>query len=215
MIIASDLEGTLTSGTTWKAVGRYLVQHGRQRAYRLFFATHLLGVPLVKTRLIQEQIYRMRWMTDLARLLKGMTSAELVQMAAWVVEHELWPKRRAMILEELRAFQEQGHQVLLATGAYQEVAEAFAHRIGAVAIGTPLEMQDGHATGQLACPINNGQYKADNLRPYLKGAILDIAYGDSLADMPMLELSQSPVVVCPEPALHTLAVQRDWRMVVS
>ena len=215
MMIASDLEGTLTSGTTWKAVGRYLVQHGRQQAYRLFFATHLLGVPLVKTRLILEQSYRTRWMTDLARLFKGMTSAELVQMAVWVVEHELWPKCRATVLEELRAFQEQGHQVLLATGAYQEVAEAFAQRMGAVAIGTPLAMEDGHATGQLACPINNGQYKADNLRPYLKGAILDIAYGDSLADMPMLELSQSPVVVCPEPALHALAVQRGWRIVVS
>ncbi len=175
MIIASDLEGTLTSGTTWKAVGRYLTQHGRQQVYHLFFVTHLLGVPFAKTHLIQEQVYRTRWMTDLARLLKGMTSAELVQMAAWVTEHELWPKRYTTLLQEIEAFHEQGHQVFLVTGTYQPVAEAFAQRISVTAIGTPLGMYDERATGRLASPVNNGQYKAESPRPYLEGAILDIS----------------------------------------
>lgn len=175
MIIASDLEGTLTSGATWKAVGRYLEQNGRQLAYRVFFTVHLLGVPLVKTRLIDEQAYRTRWMRDLARLLKGMTSTELVRVAEWVVEHELWPKRGTAVVEEIAAFQAQGHCVFLCTGAYQPVADAFAQRIGAVAIGTPLDMRDGCATGLLAGPTSNGQYKVESLRAHLEGMTLDIA----------------------------------------
>jgi phosphoserine phosphatase len=196
MMIASDLEGTLTSGASWRAVGHYLEQHGRQLAYKAFLAVHLLGVPLVKTGLIDEQLYRNRWMHDLARLLKGMTSAELTQAAEWVVEHELWPKRRAALI-----------------GAYQPVADAFARRIGAVAIGTPLEMKDKWATGRLAGPTNNGQYKADSLRRYLAEMTLEVAYGDTCADLPMLELSQTPIAVCPEPALRDIANERGWRIV--
>jgi HAD superfamily phosphoserine phosphatase-like hydrolase len=213
MMIASDLEGTLTSGASWRAVGHYLEQHGRQLAYKAFLAVHLLGVPLVKTGLIDEQLYRNRWMHDLARLLKGMTSAELTQAAEWVVEHELWPKRRAALIEELTAFRAQGHQVILSTGAYQPVADAFARRIGAVAIGTPLEMKDKWATGRLAGPTNNGQYKADSLRRYLAEMTLEVAYGDTCADLPMLELSQTPIAVCPEPALRDIANERGWRIV--
>ncbi len=215
MMIASDLEGTLTSGATWKAVGRYLEQNGRQLAYKAFLTVHLLGVPLVKTRLIDEQFYRNRWMHDLAQLLKGMTSADLIQVAEWVVEHELWPKRRAVLVEELTAFQAQGHQVIVSTGAYQPVADAFAQRIGAVAIGTPLEMKDERATGRLVGQTNNGQYKADSLRRFLGKMPLEVAYGDTCADLPMLELSQTPIAVCPEPALRNIASQRGWRIVTA
>ncbi len=46
MIVAADVDGTLTSGETWRAVGRYLAEHGRARAYRAFFLTPLPGALL-------------------------------------------------------------------------------------------------------------------------------------------------------------------------
>jgi len=215
MIIASDLEGTLTSGATWKAIGRYLCQHGQQVRYQLFLGTHLLAVPLVKARLLDEQTYRDRWLSDLAGLLTGMTEAEFAKIAEWVVEDELWPKRRPALVAELDGLRAQGHRVIVSTGAYQPVAEAFSRRIGAVALGTPLAVRDGRLTGHVDGPTNTGSVKAEGLRRYLAGAALDTAYGDTCADLPMLELSQTPVVVEPEPRLRAIAVQRGWRIMLD
>jgi phosphoserine phosphatase len=82
MIVAADLEGTLTSGETWKAVGRYLAEHGRGRAYRGFFLTHLPGALLVKGRLLPRPWYRDRWMVDLARLFKPLAALESTSTTA-------------------------------------------------------------------------------------------------------------------------------------
>ena len=35
-VVASDLEGALSTGAQWRGIGRYLVANGRALAYRLF-----------------------------------------------------------------------------------------------------------------------------------------------------------------------------------
>ncbi len=70
-VVASDLEGTLTVGASWKGIGRYLKTHGFARTYNAFVALHLPLVLLVKARLIPEQWMRDTWMRNLLRLLKG------------------------------------------------------------------------------------------------------------------------------------------------
>ncbi|HEY8649171.1 MAG TPA: hypothetical protein VIM50_07300 [Candidatus Limnocylindria bacterium] len=54
MIVAADLEGTLTTGETWKGIGRYLSASGQRSAYRMFFLTHLPGALLVKAHLLPK-----------------------------------------------------------------------------------------------------------------------------------------------------------------
>ncbi len=44
------------------------------------------------------------------------------------------------------------------------------------------------------------------------GAALAAAYGDSLADVPLLEMAAEPVAVAPDPELRALAVARGWRI---
>ena len=85
--------------------------------------------------------------------------------------------------------------MILVSGTYQPVLEVFARRIDAEAIGTPLELRDGRATGRLAGPVNNDGVKVASLRPLLGDATLVAAYGDTPADVPMLELSAAATVV--------------------
>lgn len=217
MIVASDLEGTLTSGETWKGAARFLAEHGHARAYRAFFLARLPGALLARAGLRDEQAFRNRWIAELPRLFRGFTAPELRAMAEWIVDHELWPGQRAAPLAELARHRERGGRVVLASATYQPVLEAFARRIGAEAIGTPLEFArqgpDERATGRLAGPVNAGASKAGRLRAFLAGAAPDIAYGDTPADLPMLELSATPVVVGAHPHLGRIARDRGWRVV--
>ena len=115
-----------------------------------------------------------------------MDEAELARVATWVVEHELWPKRRPNVVAELARHRRAGHTLVLASGTYQPVLEALVARLGAVAVGTPLEMADGVATGRLSGGVNTGEAKVARLTAWLDGRTLGLAYGDTEADVPML-----------------------------
>lgn len=212
MIVAVDLDGTLTAGETWKGVGRYLTEHGRARAYRAFFLAHLPGALLVKARLLSRSWYRDRWMVDLARLFEGWDEPELQRMAEWVVGNELWPLRRPSVIAEIEAHRRGGASLILASATYQPVLDAFAERCTARPIGTPLELVDGIATGRIVGRVNSGRAKADRLAAAIRPERVAIAYGDSASDIPMLELSADPVAVHPDAGLRRLAARRGWRV---
>lgn len=215
MIVAADVEGTLTSGETWRAVGRYLAEHRRARAYRAFFLAHLPGALLVKARLLPRPWYRDRWMADLAGLFQGWDEQELRRMAEWVVERELWMLRRPSVIAELEEHRRNGATLILASATYQPVLEAFAERCGARALGTRLDVVDGVATGRISGRVNSGHTKADRLVAATAPERVAIAYGDSASDIPMLELSSAPVAVYPDAGLRRLAARRGWRMLLA
>jgi phosphoserine phosphatase len=217
MIIASDLEGTLTTGETWRGVGRYVSHNGRKWAYWRYLAAHVPRVPLVKLGLIDRQRERYRWVEDMPATLKGCTLAQLGRMAEWVVEREMWPLRRQAVIDELAALRRDGARLVLVSGTFQPILDAFARRLDAAAVATPLEVRDGLATGRLAGPLNVEQAKVDRVRAWLKvngadGAGIERMYGDTLGDLHMLEMCRAPVCVCPNPALRQIALQRGWRV---
>lgn len=212
-VVASDLEGTLTVGATWKGVGRYLKTHGYARSYKTFFAVHLPLVLLAKAHVIPEQWMRNLWMRHLLRLLTGFSDAQVREMAEWVVQEELWPSRRQTIIAELEQHLAEGRRVVITSGTYLPVLEAFAARVKAECIGSALATRQGRLTGELANGINNGERKAERLATYLGDSTLAAAYGDTLADVHMLELSAAPTAVAPDKDLHRAAIARGWRIV--
>jgi HAD superfamily phosphoserine phosphatase-like hydrolase len=210
--VASDLEGTLTTGESWRGIGHYVKEHGRVRAYRVFLLARMPRYLATRLGMVDEQRFRDGWMARLAGLLKGMRPAELERIAEWVVEQELWPKRRERVLDELREHREAGRRLVLAAGVYQPILEAFASRIGAEAVGTPLEYSSGRTTGRLIGAVNTGEAKAERLAERVGAAGVVTAFGDTLADLRMLEMSEEPVAVAPDPRLREEAVKRGWRI---
>ena len=214
-VVASDLEGTLTAGSTWRGIGRYLSANGGLGAYRRFLYPRLPLVWLARRGWLDVGAFRERWMRDQTRLLRGWTKADVDNMAAWVVEHELWPERRGAVIAALAKARESGARVTLASGTYQPVLRAFAERIGAEALGTELEYQDGRATGRFAGSMSTGTEKAARLATALGAATLETAYGDSTADIPMLEMAAVAVAVHPDRELERVARTRGWRILVE
>ncbi len=217
-LVVADLEGTCTAGETWRGVGRWLSTNGRRGRYRRFLAPRLAAIPLVRLRLISRQAFRDRWIRDLAHLLDALAPEDVARMAEETVELHLWPGRRPAVIAELEAALAAGARVAIATGTYQPVLDAFIARLAAgpagpaVGLGTPLEVADGRTTGRLLGRIGTGARKADRVRAWSGGAGLAAAYGDSLADVPLLELAADPVAVAPDADLRPVAAARGWRI---
>jgi HAD superfamily phosphoserine phosphatase-like hydrolase len=213
--VATDLEGTLSTGEAWRGIAAYLKTHGRARDHQIFFATHFVPALLVRLGVSDKLTFRNQWLIDQAKLLKGYSSQELDTLADWVVEHELWAKHRANVITELQRHHNAGCTVIIATGAYEPIAQALARRFpfdNVQVAATPLEMKDGHFTGKFAAEIGVDALKAQRVRALVGDGTLVAAYGDTAADAPMLELSAEPVAVSPDAALAKIAAEKGWRI---
>jgi phosphoserine phosphatase len=219
-VIVSDMDGTLTTAETWRGVLAWVLQHRPSTAARRFVSVRLPLVLLAKLGVISKERFRARWLSDQATLLRGASADELAAMGEWVVEHHLWPARRIEGINAVAAALNTARvthstiQLLLATGGYQQVGDAFARRIGATAaLGTPLELMEGRATGRLAAATQSGEQKAAAVRVRAAGAPLLAAFGDTAADIPLLSMAQRAVAVAPDKQLRKEALRRGWEIV--
>jgi len=213
--VVSDLEGTLTTGESWRAFGEFVKSHGRKLRYALFFYLHLPGALAARAGLINAQRYRELWFKNMTWVMQGFSAADVEALSTYIAE-ALWQARRTSVVAELEQWRAQGARLLIASGTYQRVADLFAARLSAEAIGTPVAFDRyGRATGRLSSPVSTGQIKASKVRTWLGDDVLVAAYGDTEGDIPMLSLAQQPVAVAPDAALRTKALASGWRILDS
>ncbi len=219
-LIVTDMDGTLSAADTWRGVLAWIRANHDSPAARRFVQVRLPRVALAKAGLIDKEAFRARWLDDQATLLKGLPAEELETMGRWVANEHLWPARRGSAISALQAAAMEARavdpstRIILATGAYQPVGDAFAALIGAdLALGTPLEVLDGIATGVLAAPTQSGEQKAAAVRSIAAGGEVIAAFGDTGADIPLLELARRPVAVAPDRELRRVALARGWSIV--
>ena len=219
-LIVSDMDGTLTAAETWRGVLDWVRQHRPSAAARRFVTLRLPIVAVARLGLIDKERFRARWLRDMAHLLAGASASELAAMGEWVVEHHLWPARRRSALEAVAAETANARmahptaRLVLATGGYQSVGDAFARRIGAdLALGTPLEMRDDRATGRLAALTQSGAHKAAAVRAVAAGGDVLVAFGDTAADLPLLRMAERAIAVAPDAPLRAAAAGAGWEII--
>jgi len=211
-VIVTDLEGTLTTGSSWRGFRSYFKRYYGALSYYLFFARFMLRFPLMKLGLLNHQKTMTAWLQAEIGLMRGLPASEINAMAEWVVFNEMWPKCRPDVLLELNKKQLSGAQIVVVSGAYQPIAEAFARKMEARAIGTQLIYEDGKLNG-IELPVNSYQHKTEKVRAHYPDARIVAAYGDRLSDLPMLEMSKQPVAVYPNNKLLRVAEERGWRVI--
>lgn len=218
-IVVSDMDGTLATAETWRGVLRWIRERYPSSAARRFVRVRFHRIALAKAGLLDKEAFRARWMEDQARLLCDLPEAQLLEMAEWVVGEHLWPTRRLAAIDAVAATADAarrdhpGARLLLATGAYQPLGEAFARRIGADGVlGTPLELRDGVVTGLLAGPTASGEAKAAAVLAEAAGGEVLAAFGDTVADIPLLRLATRAVAVAPDASLRREAAARGWEI---
>ena len=212
-IVASDLDGTISAGHVWEAMRTYLIEHGHETEFKQFNRKFIPEYVLVKLKLRNEDAFKKKWLLGMLRLFTGFTEAEFADAAEWIIGQEVWPNLRLNVVEELKAHQENGRSVIIVTGVFQPILENLAARLGFEAMGTGLVFENGRFTGEATGPLNVGEQKVIALRQRFGDDVsLFAAYGDTGPDEFMLEMSESPVAVSPQPDLRKIAEERGWRI---
>jgi len=210
-IVAFDLEGTLSAGIAWEGMRDYLVAHGEGDKFRRFFRKNFLRVLAFRVGILRnERAFKERWILDMMRLFAGYTPERFAEVSAWVADRTFWHHRRVAVVEELIAYQEKDARVIVVSGMFEPILQQFAAKLQVEFMGTAIEVVNGRLTGEIIGQLNVGPPKAEKLQQ-LPGELVS-AYGDTMRDIPMLELAETAVAVHPDDILKETAVQRGWRI---
>ena len=213
-LVVSDMEGTLSTGVTWKGLRDWLKQNGRGRDFNRFYFPNLhRGLAYNLGWVSNPQAFREYWIQGIYRLFAGFTPQMFDEVADWVVENELWPQRNQMVVDELEAHLAAGRRVILISGLAEPILAKFAAKIGAESIGTRLELFDGKLTGKVILPFTTVHQKVTQVRYLLPDGLIYAAYGDSGADIYLLEISENPAAVQPDEELLEKAQELEWRII--
>lgn len=212
--VACDLDGTITAGSTWNGMRRYLFTHGHGRVVRFFDLRNVHRLLAYKLGFANSPDFRENLVARFLRVFKGFTVEAFDDMAAWIVEHELAPQCYDAVLSELCGFRAKGYRVLILSGLFDPLPQLLAQRLDlSGGLGTSMAVENNVVLGKTTTPFNVGPRKAAQLTPYAHGGFIHTAYGDSSRDIPMLEISRHPVAVNPDDKLRAVATERGWRIV--
>jgi HAD superfamily hydrolase (TIGR01490 family) len=148
-------------------------------------------------------------------IIRGMSVAEAVSVGAQVYDeilaHRIYPGAKAL----LDSHREAGHEVWLVSATPVEIGELMATRFAATgALGTVAEHIDGFYTGRLVGDLLHGQAKADAVRALSAERGFDLAacyaYGDSIADVPILSSVGHPCGINPDRRLRAYCARHAW-----
>ena len=213
MIVISDLIGTLTTGSPVIGLVDW-VRHNQSRMQaRLYMASILPSYFIAKRGWIDWQNWAQGLMIDSLKMVRQATPQKMSTVAEWVVEHELWKKRRDDVIARLKEHAAEGAQVYIASSVIEPIIEPFARRIGTQMIGTPVEYIDGQV--RVAGELVAQERKIEKVLSRLGVERVDFAFGDTEQDVPLLEHADHPVAVYPDDALKAIALRRGWEILGS
>jgi phosphoserine phosphatase len=213
MIVISDMMGTLTTGSPVIGLVDWVRHNQSKMQAQLYMLSILPSYFIAKRGWIDWQTWAQGLMVNSLKMVKNATPEKMKIVGEWVVEHDLWQKRRADVIARLKAHASQGAQVYIASSVIEPIIEPFARRIGAQTIGTPLEYLDGNV--RVAGELVAQERKIEQVLSRLGVERVDFAYGDTAQDVPLLEHADHPVAVYPDEALKAVAQARDWEILGS
>jgi len=211
MIVVSDMMGTLTTGSPVLGMVDW-IRHNRSKLQaNLIMASITPSYLLAKSGLIDRQRWGQKLFINSLTYIKDADDEKLQQVSEWLVEHDLWKKRREDVVARLIKHREDGAQVHIASSAFEPFIAPFAKHIGAQAIGTPIEIINGHLrmVGELVAD----EKKIEKVLSRLGVERVDFAYGDTILDIPLLEHANHPVAVYPDAKLKVIALERGWEII--
>lgn len=211
MIVVSDMMGTLTTGSPFLGLVDW-VKHNQSKLRANWYMTSIApSYVLAKRGVIDWQKWGQKLMIDSLAYIKDATPENVMHASEWVVEHDLWKKRREDVVARLVKHREDGANVYIASSVVEPFIEPFAKRIGAETIGTPVEIVDGRL--RMVGGLVADEKKIEQVLSRLGVERVDVAYGDTILDVPLLEHADRPVAVYPEARLKKIAMERGWEII--
>lgn len=211
-----DFDGTLYSKETFQLLMDHLKHHPQHGPkYKSFFRKILPLYIGYKLKLVPEARMKERSMQIYADALHTLSKKELDDYFR-EMEVSMREGFNKDVISRLKQHKADGVHVMLVSGAYSSLLHAVTEDLGFdKIIGTEIPFtEDGIFNRSVSIYHIQGKRKNEKIMESLAGNEIDwknsFAYGDSLSDLPVLELVGKPVAVKPEERLERVAVERDW-----
>jgi HAD superfamily hydrolase (TIGR01490 family) len=147
------------------------------------------------------------------RLYRDLPARELRAQAAEALPDFIQPRIQHEAVRRVRAHRRHGDRVVLMTGALDFLVDSLRH-LGDELIAARLVERTGRFTGELAEPPLTADGRASHAARLAADHGLELAdchaYGDSISDLPLLELVGHPHAINPDFRLAREARRRGW-----
>ena len=210
MIVVSDMMGTLTTGSPFLGLVSWVKHNQSKVRANWYMASIAPSYMLAKRGIIDWQAWGQKLMVNSLGYIKDATPEVVSHASEWVVEHDLWKNRRLDVIDRLVKHREGGDKTYIASSVVEPFIEPFARRIGAEVIGTPIEIVNGRL--RMVGGLVANEKKIEQVLSRLGVDKVDVAYGDTILDVPMLEKADHPVAVYPDEKLKKIAQDRGWEI---
>lgn len=211
MIVVSDMMGTLTTGSPFLGLVDWVKHNQSKFRANWYMATITPSYLLAKNGIIDWQEWGQKLMVESLGYIKDATPEIVKQASEWTVEHNLWKKRREDVVARLVKHREDGAKVYIASSVVEPFIEPFAQRIGAQTLGTPVKIENGRL--QMVSELMKDEKKIEQVLSRLAVDRVDVAYGDTILDVPLLEHADHPVAVYPDAKLKQIALDKGWEII--
>ena len=210
MIVVSDMMGTLTTGSPFLGLVSCVKHNQSKVRANWYMASIAPSYMLAKRGIIDWQAWGQKLMVNSLGYIKDATPEVVSHASEWVVEHDLWKNRRLDVIDRFVKHREGGDKTYIASSVVEPFIEPFARRIGAEVIGTPIEIVNGRL--RMVGGLVANEKKIEQVLSRLGVDKVDVAYGDTILDVPMLEKADHPVAVYPDEKLKKIAQDRGWEI---
>lgn len=147
------------------------------------------------------------------RQYRGLPADDLREQARAALSDFILPRMHQAAVRRIRAHRARGDRVILVTGALDFLVEPLEHLCDEL-VAARLRQRRGAFTGELAEPPLSADGRASLAARLAAEHAVDLsdcyAYGDSISDLPLLELVGHPAAVNPDFRLGREARRRGW-----
>jgi HAD superfamily hydrolase (TIGR01490 family) len=207
-----DVDGTLTKTTVvhhYAYFRRRLMSPAAGRLWSAAFLVKCLYYVAV------DVIDRNKFNKVFYRGYRGLSANDIIALAEGCHRDVIVPRRFREAAGCVAAHRHAGRKIVLVTGSLDFIIAPLARDLGAdELLAARLEQSDGRFTGRLEHAPIAGAEKARVVRRYADDRKIDLqqsfAYGDSIADLAMLETVGHPQAVNPDRRLAIVARGRRW-----
>ena len=209
-----DVDGTIVSTT----IVHYYVQF-RSHLLPTFLRPFWLAWFALKVvyYFFLDKVSRTRFNLVFYRNYRGLNAESVKQLAGEQFETYVHPKLFPAALDCIREHQSRGDLIVLVTGSLDFIIQPLADYLRADdALTVQLEEAHGKFTGELTTLPLSEEEKVRAIQAFVEQHNVDLAasyaYGDSRADLPMLECVGNPIVVNPSKGLRQVAIESGWEI---
>ncbi|HNX29771.1 MAG TPA: HAD family hydrolase [Syntrophomonadaceae bacterium] len=213
-----DFDGTLLIKDTLPLLGQEWLQQGKSKL--TFIKIWILCFPYLisyKLDLMEREKMKVKILAKFNALFKNMTREGIDQffIKAYPAMANYFNPR---VLEEILKAQHQGYHCVLLSGTYAQLLNVVAEELGFdTVIAADINYQDGKVDLKRPLAAIDGQTKLLLLKQVFAGEninwLLSRSYGDSYADIPVMQITGEPIAVNPDEGLRVYAREKGWRII--